>query len=150
MLIMGGYDQSLNYCEVISLGIFSKMEKNQYFSGNNETVMTVGKSIDAESKTIPVYGKMLEEDKKSFMDGMYIEVEIITQGRLAYGLPNEAIQREEDKYFVFVKKAEEGDRMLFEKLYVNTGHVTEDSTEILTDTEIKDILIKGAFNLAIE
>lgn len=120
---------------------------NNWYAGE---VAIVGRSVDPESRTIPVYGRIREEDKNIFMDGMYIEAEIITQGREAYGLPNEAVQREEDKYFLFVKKSFEGEDYIFEKLYVNTGQVTEDSTEIISDKQINDILIKGAFNLTIE
>jgi len=110
----------------------------------------VGRSVDSESRTISVYGSIGEEDKDDLMDGMYVEAEVVTRDRQAYGLPNEALLREDDKYFVFVKTAEDGDDLIFHKLYVNTGQMTEDSTEILTDDEIHDILIRGAFNLNIE
>lgn len=113
-------------------------------------VTVTGKSVDPESRSATVLGHISEEDKNTFIYGMYVEADIIIQGREAYGLPNEAIQKEEDKYFIFVKKAEEGDVIRFEKLYVNTGQVSEDSTEIITDHVINDILIKGAFNLSIE
>ncbi|MBN2480551.1 MAG: efflux RND transporter periplasmic adaptor subunit [Bacteroidales bacterium] len=113
-------------------------------------VTMVGKSVAPEARTIPVYGRIRDEDKDAFMDGMYVEAEIITQGREAYGLPNEAIQQEENKHFVFVIKAEQDDEILLEKRYVNVGQVTETHTEIITETAIADILIEGTFNLTIE
>ncbi|MBN1158262.1 MAG: efflux RND transporter periplasmic adaptor subunit [Bacteroidales bacterium] len=114
------------------------------------SVRIVGKSVDPETRTIPVYGRIEEEDKEVYLDGMYVEAEIITQDREAYGLPNESIQKEEDKFFIFAKKDEGDDEIFFERRYVTVGQVSETHTEIITDTALTEILVKGAPNLKIE
>ncbi len=114
------------------------------------TVMTAGRSVDAESKSAVVYGKIGERDYRDLVNGMYIEAEIIARGRQAYGLPNEAVQQDGEKSFVFVRKDETDGNIRLKRVYVETGQAGEEYTEIMSDTIIRDILVKGAFNLVTE
>jgi multidrug efflux pump subunit AcrA (membrane-fusion protein) len=96
-------------------------ELNGWYYG---TVDNVGRSVDPVTRMIPVFVRLQPGAGNNFIDGMYVESEIIKDDRKAPGLPNGAVHAEEDKYFVFTKVNETADSIFFKKLYINRGQVT--------------------------
>jgi len=109
------------------------------------SVLQTGKATDDDDYSVMVYGSINNNDKQSFIEGMYIEAEIITSDRVSFGLPNEAVHNDGDKTYILVKQQETDDNIIFDKLYIETGQQYQNNIEIITDTLIRDVLIDGAF-----
>ena len=122
-------------------------ELNGWYYG---TVDNVGRSVDPVTRMIPVFVRLHAGAGNNFIDGMYVEAEIIKDDRKAPGLPNGAVHAEEDKYFVFTKVNETADSIIFKKLYINRGQVNDEMTEIISTAPVTDVLVQGSYNLASE
>jgi len=110
-------------------------------------VHLIGTSIDKKNRTVKVHGHM-ETELQSFLVGMFVEAEIITNTTTKMALQNSAVLEESDKYYVMVLKEKIEKNYNFEKIQIIIGTKNEDFTEILTPLELlknKQILINGAF-----
>jgi cobalt-zinc-cadmium efflux system membrane fusion protein len=107
----------------------------------------IGKTIDKQSKTIQCIAYMNDEDKMHFVDGMYVECEIITSERQSMAIPTQALIKDGYNHYVLVKSGEEDDKILFSKVEIEIGREELEYTEIITEG-LNDILLKGVYNLA--
>ncbi len=109
-------------------------------------VHLVGKAID-KNRTVKVHGH-IEEEKESFLVGMFVEAEVVTKTVKKLALPVYAVLEEDDTNYVLVLKNKNDDSYLFEKVKITTGTKNENWIEIaeesLTITN-KQLLLKGAF-----
>ena len=69
-------------------------------------VFLVGKSFDQENKTIRVHGH-IEHDQNTFIRGMYLEATIYAGDQQVMALPEEAVVRDEGKYYIFAAQDHE-------------------------------------------
>nr|WP_299416524.1 efflux RND transporter periplasmic adaptor subunit [uncultured Emticicia sp.] len=106
-------------------------------------ILLIGKSINEERNTdvhchFEVYDKAL-------IPGTYMNAEISVTNAKSYVLPEDAIVRFENKYYVFVKKA----AMQFEMLEVQIGNTEKGFTEIIKSENLNNqtFVIKGAYTL---
>ncbi len=66
-------------------------------------VFLVGKSFDQENKTIRVHGH-IDHDENTFIRGLYLEAMIFTGEQKVMALPEEAVVRDEGKYYIFARQ----------------------------------------------
>ncbi|RXP57071.1 efflux RND transporter periplasmic adaptor subunit [Lutibacter sp. HS1-25] len=110
-------------------------------------VHLIGKAIDETNRTVKVHGH-LEQENESFLVGMFVEAEIVTDEIEKIAIPSQAALEENGQYYILVLNKSDEKNYYFEKMLVKIGLKDEEWTEIL-DAEAtlkdKDILIKGAF-----
>jgi cobalt-zinc-cadmium efflux system membrane fusion protein len=110
-------------------------------------VYLIGTAIDETNRTVKVHGH-LNEEKESFLVGMFVEAEIVTDEVEKLALPIEAVLEENNQSFIMVLSSKENDMYYFEKTPVKTGLIDENWVEILnteTNLQNKEVLISGAF-----
>jgi len=108
-------------------------------------VYLVGKSI-SDNRTIKVHGH-LEDEKESYLVGMFVEAEIITNSAQKKVLPLGAILEDNDNFYVLVLNNKNEKFYQFEKIKVTIGFKNEDWVEVMENLGLngKEILLKGAF-----
>lgn len=114
----------------------------------NAEVYLVGKSID-KNRTVKVHGH-LEDENESFIVGMYVEAEIVTNSHQKIALPTSSILEEDDTYFILALKDKNEGSYTFEKVNITIGFKNEEWAEVIDGDKIlenKQILLKGAFYL---
>ena len=107
----------------------------------------IGNSMDALSKTVLCIADITSPGSYNFVSGMYVLADIITCEREAMAIPREAIIMEDDWSYVFCLSKEEEAGYVFRKVPVRLGVEAEDYIELL-DSDLKDVLIQGAYNLS--
>lgn len=118
---------------------------NDYFDG---TVFQVNKAIDMDKRTLMVHGH-LKNEENNFLQGMYVEAEILTEKVNGLAVPSRAIVQEEGEYYILRFKEASADDLIFEKVSVELGRITEKYTEVL-NTKLKlgdKIMDKGVFRI---
>jgi cobalt-zinc-cadmium efflux system membrane fusion protein len=110
---------------------------------------TVGKSIDNTSKTINCIAKITDENKNTFINQTYIEAEIIVKQSQSMALPNNAIQKSEDEYYVFVLEKMENETYFLQKTEVEVGRISNGFTEIIGGNNLKEVIVEGGYNLQV-
>ncbi len=109
------------------------------------TITHVDNTIDPNSKTITCTAYI---DEGSFnLSGMHVNARIVMSEKDALGLPNTALIKEDDKYFVFCIVDETDNAYLIDPVEVVTGHSGKGYTEIYTDLSGKKLLLDGIFQL---
>lgn len=106
-------------------------------------ILLIGKSLSEERNTdvhchFEVYDKAL-------IPGTYMNAEIAVTNAKSYVLPEDAIVRFENKYYVFVKKSV----TQFEMIEVQIGNIEKGFTEIIKTENLNNqtLVIKGAYSL---
>lgn len=114
-------------------------------------VHLVGTSID-KNRTIKVHAHIENEENTNFIVGMFVEADIITEAEKHLALPNEAIAKIDDDYFVLVVEAKNDIEFIFKKEKIEVGTKNESYSEVLNymNLEGKDVLAKGSFMLLTE
>lgn len=109
-------------------------------------VHLIGKSIDETNRTVKIHGH-LEKENESFLVGMFVEAEIITDEIEKLALPSNAFLEENEQYYLLVLNNKDENNYYFEKVLVKTGLKDEAWVEIIDAAILKDreVLIKGAF-----
>lgn len=118
---------------------------NAYFAG---TVFQVNKSIDMERRTLLVHGHLADK-QANFLQGMYIEAEILTDKLSGLAVPTKALLEEEGNFYVLLFQSENDKEMVFEKTPVNVGRITDQFTQILgSSLKAGDMIMdEGVFSL---
>lgn len=118
---------------------------NTYYEGN---VFQINKAIDKNNRTLLVHGH-LEKEQGNFLQGMYVEAEIFTNKINGIAVPTRAVIEEDGKNYILLYKGETESDVLFTKIEVETGRVTEQFTQIV-NPNLKPgvkILDKGVFRI---
>ena len=113
-------------------------------------VISIGKAIDPESKSIPCIAKPEDKLRPLFVDGMYFQVDIIIDTVNALAVPEEAILKAGERSYVLVKEKEDDSGLYFRKEEVKTGMVSDGFVRISGDKPLKDVLVKGAYYFQIQ
>jgi cobalt-zinc-cadmium efflux system membrane fusion protein len=111
-------------------------------------VHLVGTSINRD-RTIKVHGHINDEESNNFISGMYIEADIICDSKTEKSLPQSAIIKKENDYFVLVLNQQENNDYIFEKVKLDVGLQNEDYLQVINFNalENKKVLINGVFML---
>jgi len=113
-------------------------------------VYLVGTSIDETNRTIEIHGHLHDDEhQKTFVRGMFVEANIITNTNKIKALPIEAVAEIDGKYFALILNSKHEGNYEFERTEVNIGKQNEHFVEILNanDFEDKQVLTKGAYML---
>jgi len=166
--ILGQYaEPQISLMEIVNINqLYLKLfpfEKDIHYMKNGQTLsfyvpgkknisfkaelVAVGKSVNPETKAIECIAKLDQKDMQSFVNDTFVEVAVTTESKETKALPNTAIIKSGDGYYILVKKAETKESYTFEKINLNIGLKTNDFTEILTDINDNDVLIEGAYNI---
>ncbi|MBN2638573.1 MAG: efflux RND transporter periplasmic adaptor subunit [Bacteroidales bacterium] len=120
--------------------------------GNTEymgEVKLIGKSIDSETRTIKVHGH-LEQPHPRFITGMYVSASIYTSEVSKLAIPESALIKQEDNYFILLLKQKKSDEYILEKEQVIPGIVEKGMVQISGNPKVQQgmqVLSKGAFYL---
>lgn len=121
---------------------------------NNEMyaaeLITVGKSINYELKTIQCIAKIKAEDCSNFVNQMYVDAEIITNQYNALAVPDDAILTEGKNQYVFIKDKQDKEFYYLRRQQIKTGAITNGLTEIIGTDCLENLIIKGVYNLPVE
>ena len=112
-------------------------------------VHLVGTAID-EGRTITVHGHLKDEEKNTFLTGMFVEADIVVDLVLSSALPDESIVNVGENDYVLVLVEEADGYYSFEQREVKAGNSHEEFTIVENSEDFKNtdqFLIKGAFSL---
>jgi cobalt-zinc-cadmium efflux system membrane fusion protein len=115
----------------------------------NGEVKLIGKSINSESRTIKVHGH-LEQPHPRFVPGMYVNASILTKEVNRMAVPESALIKQEDNYFVLILKQKNDKGYILEKEQVTPGITEKGMVQISGNKNLKQghqVLSKGAFYL---
>lgn len=112
-------------------------------------VYLVGRSIDNETRTVPVHAHLADSIAQDFAVGMFVDARIRSGGDPRKSLPEEAVVEEGERFFVLVLERQEGENYYFVREEVRplatfAGYTAVEDTEKL---EGKQVLVSGAFDL---
>lgn len=110
------------------------------------TLSHIGKTVSSEGRTVECFAELGREDRKLFMNNMYVEAAIITCEREARAIPEEALISDPDRNYVLILVGEYNGGMTFRKVPVQAGVTRQGYTEIL-DEDLSSVLLKGTYNL---
>ncbi|WP_432221716.1 efflux RND transporter periplasmic adaptor subunit [Flavobacterium sp. TMP13] len=120
-------------------------------------IFGINKSFSNSSKTVAVHAKIDPKDSKDLISGMYVSANIDIDRAKVKALPKEAVIRNGDNYYVFMKEIEnhtitkdEHNEVHFKLIEVIVGTTDMGYTEIKFVTSIPEdaeIVTKGAFYL---
>lgn len=108
-------------------------------------IISIGKTIDAETKSIKCIAKLLDNQGQELINGMYFQVEVIIDTLNNKAISSEAIIKTGKNYYVLIKEKQNDSGWFFRKEQVNIGIVSDGFTQIIGDKDLKDVLIRGAY-----
>lgn len=137
---------------------------NQSNKSIKGTIFGVNKSFSNESKTVAVHAKINTGDAKDLISGMYVAANINISNQTVPALPKDAIVRNGDKYFIYIRESEHGEgeehkhqegekehkKIHFRAIEVAPGTTDLGYTEVKLIEEIPadaQIVVKGAYYL---
>jgi len=112
-------------------------------------VYLIGTSI-GENRTIKVHGHLHDESQNSFLTGMFVNAEIITDSAQERALPSEAVITLDDRSYVLVLNKNENGNRYFDQVEVEIGTAFDGFTAIKPSDKFQSdsrFLVKGAFDL---
>ena len=124
------------------LNIYSPDNSENIYTGK---IISIGKSIDPETKSIKCIAELVGNPEQDFIPGMYFQVEVKIDTHNALAIPSEAIFKSGNKYYVLLKEKQDDDGSFFRKEEVSTGLVSNGFTQIIGDENLNDVLVKGAY-----
>ena len=132
-------------------------------------IFGINKSFSNESKTVAVHARINPGDTKDLISGMYVAANINISNQTVPALPKDAVVKNGDKYFIYIKedekeawkesekdkhkdneKGEKQDEVHFKAVEVAIGTTDLGYTEIKPIEEIPSdakIVVKGAYYL---
>ncbi|NOX48592.1 MAG: efflux RND transporter periplasmic adaptor subunit, partial [Chlorobi bacterium] len=108
----------------------------RFYSINNSdsvymaTLKNIGKSIHLKTKTIHCLADINNIEQGGFVNNSFIRAEIITDEEKAMALPNDAIIKSGNNFYVLELVNSENNTYAFEKTKVKIGRKSKDYTEI--------------------
>lgn len=105
---------------------------------------TVGKTINPDTKTVDCIAKIDASDKSKLIHQSYVEAKIEVNELEVRALPREAVQKQENEYFVFVLEKQENDKYFLKKTKVEVGKGNNAFIEILSVLPAdKQVIVSG-------
>lgn len=111
-------------------------------------VHLVGRSVDAEKRTVDVHGHIANEDEQRFVPGMFVNAEIEVSQDSVMCLPQHAVVDINDEFMVAVKSADANGGWKLDIVNVEIGQKNDEWVEIISpDLNGKQIVVEGAFDI---
>ena len=104
------------------------------------TIYSVGQSFESEPKAVHVHAE-IDNKEGHLIPGMYVRGRIIVEDYNSYALPEEAVMREGEQYFIFkaVKETDHGETVwAFEPIEVAVGVIDNGWVEIKLFNPLED------------
>ena len=111
------------------------------------TLVSIGKTIDPLSKTIQCIARITNEPGTTYINSSFVEASIIADRTELNAIPNEAIIKSNNEYFIYKVEKSDNQNFYFRKVKANIGRTSKEFSELLESEGLGDILIKGVFNL---
>lgn len=126
-------------------------QRISYKVGNEGTerpakIILVGKKLDPASRTVSIHAHPEKSD--GLLPGMYVRASIYTEEKSAQTLPEEALVKEGNKNYIFIKTGEDKGAWLFKKVPVDIGSMENNLVEIkapFMESYKDNIVLKGAY-----
>jgi|LGVF01.1.fsa_nt_gb cobalt-zinc-cadmium efflux system membrane fusion protein len=113
-------------------------------------ISTVGKAIDEQSKTIQCIAKIDGLDNHDFVNKSFVNAKIVVDNSEVKALSDQAIiNLGKDKYVLMLDKIE-GGIYFFKKVKVSLGSTSRGFVEVTSDIELKNVLVKGVYNIGLD
>lgn len=103
-----------------------------------------GKQVNPDKRNVLCIASLAREDIPRFIDGNFVEADIITHEKKSLAVAGSAIAEENGKYFVYVKSGESDEAYTFEKMEVAVG-ITQANLFELTEYLDREILVEGMY-----
>ncbi|HPR32463.1 MAG TPA: efflux RND transporter periplasmic adaptor subunit [Prolixibacteraceae bacterium] len=122
-----------------------------YEPGRKELIHTarlkfIGREIDSETQSLNCIASIDSVAFKQFVNGLFVEGQIITSSFEALALPSTAVFFKGNESFVLVKTSEDDQSITLERKRVQTGKITSDFVEINT-SGLTEVLVNGVYYL---
>ena len=111
---------------------------------------SIGKTINSNSKTIHCIANIIYDNQYEYTNGSYIEAKIITESTTALALPEEAIIKSGENYYVLVVDEIKDDDYFLRKEKIEIGRKLNGYAEITSSTPLNKVVTQGVYNLQIE
>ncbi len=119
-------------------------------SSHMATLVSIGATINPESRTIQCIAKIVNANGKKFINESYIGAAIMVGHKTALALPNEAVIKSGRDHFVFIVEKQHDHIYYLRREKVTIGRTSGGFTEITSAANLTKVLIKGAYNLPAE
>ncbi len=115
-------------------------------------VWLIGKNLDPATRTIGVHIHFDETKIPGLLPGMYVTATIQTSRQKVAALPEKAVFKEGNSYYVFCMKEKSAERSLFQQIRVEPGTTHNGTMEIKNAAVLKGkaIAIEGAYYIHAE
>lgn len=147
----------------LKLSVFEKdirrLKSNQkvafYFAGDknkiyNARLVTVGKSINSESKAIECLAQIEDLQVVSPVDKQFTEGRVVVDSVSALSVPAEAVLKSGEDSYVLCLERQTEDKYYFSKVKINTGQSNKENVEITTTSLPSKFISSGVYNLRLE
>lgn len=116
----------------------------------NATLKMISKSIDPSNNTVLCTAEISETSHSNFIIGQNVDAQIIVSEAEAFGVPDEAVFKVDNRNFLLVKADEDLEGFHFQILEVELGESSNGWTELIDFDHTKNILLRGGYNLIID
>lgn len=110
-------------------------------------VFLIGKNFEGENKTVNIHVHLDDEKAESrILPGMFVNAKIFTGNRDATTLPESAIIKNGNNYYLYVLKTESANEVVFQKITVQIGSTQQGKVEVFLPKEFdlnSKIVVKG-------
>lgn len=116
------------------------------------TVYLVGRTVDAQQRTVRVHGHLDRENDPALLPGMFVRAVIETTRRRTTALPDKAVVDYEGRQYVFRQESAARGKQVFRMVQVRRGEQADGYTEVLlpsaaaADTAARYV-VSGAYSL---
>ena len=113
-------------------------------------VYLVGQSLKGNERVVTVHAHINEQYEGRFLSNMYVNASIIVDSQEQDALPEQAVIREGQKSFVFIKDLEKNGKTKFNRIEVITGASKDGYISVNPLDELEanvDVVTDGAFYL---
>lgn len=111
---------------------------------------TIGKSMDPETKTIDCIAQIQGDGDGSLVLGMVHNVRVRLSTHQGLAVPESALIKSGQDYYVLVKESESGESITLNRVKVSQGLTRGGFTEILNPQNLKNVLLTGVSDIALE
>lgn len=113
------------------------------------TIITVGKGINPDTKSIDCIAQIDEESKSRLVSQSYVKAKVEVDSNEAMALPTTAVQKVGEEYIVFVVESSDEQSYKLRKTPVKVGKSNNDYFEIISgvDFDSNNIVLKGVDTL---
>ena len=115
------------------------------------TIFQVGKSLREGDRTITVHAHLANKNETiEFVSGMFLEAEIIINNQKIASLPEEAVIKSGEKFYIFVKEQELNNAITFARVAVNISGSSNGFVGVLPEIDLAkntQVVTQGAYYL---